>query len=373
MSSGDDPTGPELERMSREELVELGSSEDGVRVVAQEPAWRSADARGERRSRRRVTLWLVLSLMFAGAFVWGYLFWPSTYVPPDAPGHTAYLFYTPILGMTFFGMVASLGTAMVLYVKSFYPNEVAVQELEPGPSPEKERFTAAATFAEAGEETGFGRRSMIRRLGLTAFGVVAGVGAMIGIGGLVRDPWKEGDDAPLWVTGWRSIGGETVYMREAGGAPTDIRLVRPEDIDPNGFVTVVPFRESQRGNVKELLEAESSPDNPVMLIRLPPGTQVQNLPGREDLHYGSFYAFSKVCTHLGCPASLYDTRLQMALCPCHQSQFKITEGARPIFGPAARPLPQLPITVNDEGYFIATGDFPDPVGPSFWEIGRGTE
>ncbi|WP_433508380.1 ubiquinol-cytochrome c reductase iron-sulfur subunit [Pseudonocardia halophobica] len=64
---------------------------------------------------------------------------------------------------------------------------------------------------------------------------------------------------------------------------------------------------------------------------------------------------------------MYDSRLQVFLCPCHQSEFRITEGARPVFGPAARPLPQLPITVDADGYSVARGDFPDPVGPSFWE------
>jgi ubiquinol-cytochrome c reductase iron-sulfur subunit len=358
--------------MSRKELVDLGNSLDGVRVVAEEPGRRAGDARSERRGRRLVTLLLVVSLAFAGAFIWVYNLWPSAYVPPGAPGHTTYLFYTPLLGITFFGMVAALGGAMVLYVKSFYPDEVAVQELEIGPSPETERFTAAATFAEAGEQTGFGRRTMIRRLGMTAFGILGLVGGMVGLGGLVRNPWEGRDDSALWTTGWKPVGRETVYMRVATGDPTDIRRVRPEDIAADGVVTVVPFRESERGDIDRLRHAESSPDNPVVLVRLPPGTQVQNLPGREDLHHGDYYAFSKICTHLGCPASLYDSQQQILLCPCHQSEFKITEGARPIFGPAARPLPQLPVTVDADGYFVARGDFPDPVGPSFWEVRRGS-
>ncbi len=106
-----------------------------------------------------------------------------------------------------------------------------------------------------------------------------------------------------------------------------------------------------------------------MLIRLRPGTPVVQRPGQEDLHYGDFYAYSKICTHLGCPTSLYETQTQRILCPCHQSQFIATEYAKPVFGPAARPLPQLPITVNEEGYLVATGDFPDAVGPAFWELG----
>ncbi|MDT7667768.1 MAG: ubiquinol-cytochrome c reductase iron-sulfur subunit, partial [Pseudonocardiales bacterium] len=77
--------------------------------------------------------------------------------------------------------------------------------------------------------------------------------------------------------------------------------------------------------------------------------------------------YSKVCTHLGCPTSLYESQTNRILCPCHQSQFLATEYAKPIFGPATRALPQLPITVDNEGYFIATADFDEAVGPGFWE------
>jgi ubiquinol-cytochrome c reductase iron-sulfur subunit len=108
-------------------------------------------------------------------------------------------------------------------------------------------------------------------------------------------------------------------------------------------------------------------DAPVMLIRLRPGTQVTQRAGQENFHFGDFYAYSKVCTHLGCPTSLYESQTNRILCPCHQSQFLATEYAKPIFGPATRALPQLPITVDNEGYFIATADFDEAVGPGFWE------
>jgi ubiquinol-cytochrome c reductase iron-sulfur subunit len=357
--------------MSRGELVDLGNALDGVRVVSDEPAPASVDVRGERRSRRRVTLLLLLSLLCAAAFAWAYLFWPTGYVPAGAPGHTAYLLYTPLLGVTFFGAVGALGAAMILYVRSFYPEEVAVQQLEKGPSAERDRFTAAAALAEAGHSTGFGRRSMIRRLGLTGLGALGILGGLVAVGGLVRDPWKARGDAPLWTTGWKPTGGEPVFLRVATGDPHEIRKLRPEDVEVNGMITVVPFREGERGDVEALHAAEMAPDSPVMLIRLPAGAPVRPAPGRADFGWGDHYAFSKICTHLGCPASLYDARLQIALCPCHQSQFKISEGARPIFGPAARPLPQLPITVDADGFLVARGDFADPVGPSFWEIRRG--
>jgi quinol---cytochrome c reductase iron-sulfur subunit len=78
-------------------------------------------------------------------------------------------------------------------------------------------------------------------------------------------------------------------------------------------------------------------------------------------------AYSKICTHAGCPASLYEEQTNRLLCPCHQSQFTIIDNAEPIFGPATRKLPMLPIKVDDDGYVVATSDFTEPIGPGFWE------
>jgi ubiquinol-cytochrome c reductase iron-sulfur subunit len=164
------------------------------------------------------------------------------------------------------------------------------------------------------------------------------------------------------------VHGETVYLRRDTGNPEEISLVRAEDQAAGSMETVFPFREEERGDAEALQAALRAPDTPTMLIRFRPGTQVIQGPGTENYHYGDYYAYSKICTHLGCPASLYEAQTQRILCPCHQSQFLATDHARPIFGPATRALPQLPITVNDEGYLIATGDFNEPVGPAFWEL-----
>ena len=81
-------------------------------------------------------------------------------------------------------------------------------------------------------------------------------------------------------------------------------------------------------------------------------------------------AYSKICTHVGCPVGLYRESEHSLLCPCHQSTFDVLDGARVVFGPAPRPLPQLPLGVDGEGYLIALGDYPEPVGPTFWNRGR---
>lgn len=104
----------------------------------------------------------------------------------------------------------------------------------------------------------------------------------------------------------------------------------------------------------------------VLLMRLDPA-DLRVSKGRENWNYDGIVAYSKICTHVGCPVALYEQQTHHLLCPCHQSQFDITREAEVIFGPAKRSLPQLPIMVDSEGYLVARSDFREPVGPSFWE------
>lgn len=361
------PTQEELDAMTPEQLARLAGELDEVEVVHNAPKFPVPGTRAEKRAERSVALWFGISAIAGLAFIGAFLFWPHEYVAPDAPGHAAYSLYTPVIGFTFGLAVLALGIAVIQYVKKLFPAEVSVQQRHDGISDEVDRRTVMAQLAAAGKDTTIGRRKLIQRSAGAAagiFGLGLGIAA---IGPLVRNPWKGGDDAALWHTAWRHEGNETVYLRTDTGVLTEIARVRPEDMEPGSMQTVFPFRESERGNEEELLHAQRASDTPVMLIRLRPGTQVVKRPGQEDFNYGDYYAYSKVCTHLGCPTSLYQAQDNRILCPCHQSQFLATESAHPVFGPAARPLPQLPITVDDEGYFVARSDFIEPVGPAFWE------
>ena len=102
-------------------------------------------------------------------------------------------------------------------------------------------------------------------------------------------------------------------------------------------------------------------------MRLEPERAQRGTRPRVDWSYDGIVAYSKICTHVGCPVALYEQQTHHLLCPCHQSQFDVANHCEVIFGPAKRPLPQLPIAVDDEGYLIAQSDFTEPVGPSFWE------
>lgn len=360
------PTPAELDEMTPEQLARLAAELDDVEIVHNQRKFPIPGTRAEKRAERSVALWFVISALSGLAFLAAFLFWPYEYVAPGQPGYALYTLYTPVVGGTFGLAVLALGIGVIAYVKKFFPDEVSVQQRHDGVSDEVDRRTVVAQLQKAGQDTGIARRKLITRAAGGAAGVF-GLGLGIAaVAPLVRDPWEGGDQAALWTTGWAPVDGETVYLRRDTGIPGEISLVRPEDQEPGSIETVFPFRESERGDEEALLHALRRSDNPVMLIRLRPGTPLVLREGFEDYPYGDFVAYSKLCTHLGCPTSLYETQSQRILCPCHQSQFLATEYARPVFGPAARALPPLPITVNDEGYFVATGDMP-PVGPAFWE------
>jgi ubiquinol-cytochrome c reductase iron-sulfur subunit len=361
------PTAAEVEDMSLEERARLAGELDDVDVVHNQRKWPMSGTRAEKRAERSVALWFVISALSGLAFLVAFLFWPYEYVAPSEPGYLMYSLYTPVVGAMFGLSVLAVGVGVIAYIKKFFPDEVSVQQRHDGASDEVARLTVTAQLVKAGQETDIARRKLIVRAAGGAAGVL-GLGLGIAaVAPLVRNPWKGGDEAALWVTGWRPVNGETVYLRRDTGDPHEVSLVRPEDQAPGSMETVFPFRESERDDEEALANGLRGSDTPVMLIRLRPDQQVVQRAGQENFHYGDYYAFSKICTHLGCPTSLYESQTNRILCPCHQTQFLATEYGRPIFGPGTRPLPELPITVNDEGYLVATGDFAEPVGPAFWE------
>ena len=106
----------------------------------------------------------------------------------------------------------------------------------------------------------------------------------------------------------------------------------------------------------------------VLLVRVDPD-QLNETEERASWSYQGIVAYSKICTHVGCPIALYEHRTHHLLCPCHQSTFDLANAGAVIFGPAARNMPQLPIGIDSEGYLVAMDDFNQPIGPSFWERG----
>jgi ubiquinol-cytochrome c reductase iron-sulfur subunit len=181
------------------------------------------------------------------------------------------------------------------------------------------------------------------------------------IGGLIENPHK-GSRPMMYHTGFDPVpqGGKMVRLTREDGTS-----VRPEDVSTGGQITVFPGIPGGATN--------EYADSPTLLIHLRADaaltaqTAANSDPRNKGSMWGDYVAYSKICTHAGCPASLYEQQTNRLLCPCHQSQFNIIDNAQPIFGPATRRLPMLPITVDAEGYFVAKSDYKDTVGPDFWE------
>ena len=95
-------------------------------------------------------------------------------------------------------------------------------------------------------------------------------------------------------------------------------------------------------------------------------TDLVTVKGRETWGPDGYVAYSKMCTHLGCPVGLYEQELELLVCPCHQSMFNVRDGAVPQFGPAPRPLPQLPLYIDSDGLLRAQDGYNQAVGPGYW-------
>jgi ubiquinol-cytochrome c reductase iron-sulfur subunit len=377
------PSDAELAAMSREELVALGGRLDGVETVFKDPRWPVEGTKAEKRAERLVAYWLLGGGLSGLALLVVFLFWPWEYQPFGSPGELMYSLATPLYGLLFGLSILAIGIGAVLYQKKFIPEEISIQERHDGRSPEIQRKTVVANLTDALEGSTLKRRKLIGislGVGLGAFGL----GTLIAfVGGLIKNPWKPvvqtagGKKAVLWTSGWTPrYPGETIYLANSTGKPGESPFVkvRPEDIDAGGMLTVFPWRESDGDGTtieshERLSEIAMGVRNPVMLIRIKPADlpRVVKRQGQESFNFGELFAFTKVCSHLGCPASLYEQQTYRILCPCHQSQFDALHFAKPIFGPAARALAQLPITIDKDGYLVANGDFIEPVGPAFWE------
>ncbi len=250
--------------------------------------------------------------------------------------------FTPLLGLALTLGIAPIGLAAVLWAKTLMTPEEAVQDRHDFRSPDVEREAAGDAFARGVAQSGFTKYPMVRRTLLGAVGVLP-LAALPFLFKLGPVPKKE-----LQKTSWKT--GSRLVTKD--GVP-----VKLGDMAIGGLLNVFP----EGGNT-----GHAAADSVTILIRLRPGTNNPR-PGRETWTAQDHIAYSKLCTHLGCPVSLYQQQTHQLLCPCHQSQFEVLDGARPVFGPAARSLPQLAIAIDDEGYFYAQGPYTEAVGASFWE------
>jgi ubiquinol-cytochrome c reductase iron-sulfur subunit len=249
------------------------------------------------------------------------------------------------LGLAFSLLFIGLGA--VHWAKTLMPDQEVIAHRHEFRSSDSDREDFIKTAKEGAAAAGLGRRSLIKRsLGL-AVGLV-GLSPIF----LLRDLGPTPGDE-LKTTSWKA---GSRLVTDPGDRP-----IRPEDLEIGSVAQTLP----ELAPGKDHRSLNDIAKDAVLLIRLRPDEF--NLDAeRLSWTYQGIIAFSKICSHMGCAVALYEQGTKHLLCPCHQSTFDVTRAAKVIFGPAARPLPQLAITVDDEGYLVAQAPFNEPVGPSFW-------
>jgi ubiquinol-cytochrome c reductase iron-sulfur subunit len=344
-------------RLSRFELVREGARRDGVEIVHYVPRFPVPGTRAERRVERTIALMFLIAGAAATAFVVIFAVWDFAY----RPGAGLDKLFTPLLGGTLGLALLAVGLAILTWAKKLLPEEVSVQDRHDGPSPPDEQRLTGATTLNMVDELGIARRPLMFKAAAVLGMLPLGGAAVVVLGALIKDPHK---DEILFHTGWdpKLNNGQPVPLAREDGS-----RIRPEEVSVGGQMTVFPGIPGGASN--------EHADSPTLLIHLREADAAQarkNLANvavnAEDggAMWGNFVAYSKICTHAGCPASLYEQQTNRLLCPCHQSQFNIIDNARPIFGPATRRLPMLPLDVVD-GVFVAKSDFRVAIGPGFWE------
>ena len=288
-------------------------------------------------AERKVAALFLLSVVGVVGFVITFFLGDETF------GEPGYFSYTPLLGTFMALALLGIGAGAVLWAKLLMVDEEAVQERHPFHSPSDERAATAQALKKGLEETGLARRPLLRNTLLLGAGALALLPLPF-VFGLGRFQHKE---RAMATTAWR----EGVRLIRQNGTP-----VRLGDLQIGAVESVFP----------DVEHGTKMADAPTLLIRMQP-EDLQAEPGREDWSYQGHIAYSSICTHLGCPVKLYEQQTHHLFCPCHQSTFAADRGCEVVFGPAARPLPQLAISVDDEGYFVAQGDYDEAVGPSYWE------
>ena len=284
-------------------------------------------ARNPQLVERVIALSLLVGMVLLGCFGWAY--WINA-----QPWK---------LGATMGGGLFFIGVGLIAWGKYLMPKGPFVEERHSLANTDEDRDAFAAAIVERGGGV-VKRRKLLGGLlagGLGAFGIVALFPLLRSLGPLPKETLQHTD----WKAG-------TFAVDSTG------RRIQVGDLGIGSIVTVYPegLQDTDRGQAVDQ----------TVLIRIS-NEDFTTQKGRETWAPKGYVAYSKLCTHLGCPVGLYEQQLQLLVCPCHQSMFNVTNGAIPQFGPAPRPLPQLPLYIDSSGYIRSQSDYKVAVGPGFWE------
>lgn len=307
------------------------------------PRQSDVDPAADKRAQRQVVALFVLSALGTIGFLVAYFTVP--------PGRTVESMRSSnlLLGLGLFLGMFCIGIAAVHWAKTLMNAHEKTEDRHPIRSSDETRVTAVDMLREGAKDSAIGRRGVLQGAMVTAL-ALAPLSIVVPLIGNVGGDWNV---SKFRHTLWRK---GTKLARDPSGRP-----IKASDVTIGSVFHVIP----------ENLEKAEHPLNEkakavVLLIRLDP-RDLKEAPDRVGWSVDGIVAYSKICTHVGCPVALYEQQTHHLLCPCHQSTFDVADGAKVLFGPAKRPLPQLPISVDAEGYLVAQSDFHEPIGPSFWE------
>lgn len=322
-----------------------------------EESWYASDEATGKRVYREVVTMFALSPLFAIAAIVCFFAIPRDLVIDFGP------LFTPAKHFFFGGCIAVsvllIGFGAIHWARTMMNDEEIIEERHPARSDDAAREEALANFEKGVSDSGIGRRKLLGRSLMGALGLFA-IPVLMPLADL--GPW------PTKSVRKRTIE-RTLFAETTADKP--VRLVNDvtwapihaRDLEIGQLVNAQPENlQDTHGAEFQAERAKSS----IIVVRMDPAS-IKIPESRKDWHVNGILCYSKICTHVGCAITLWEQQTHHLLCPCHQSTFDLGNSGVVVFGPAARALPQLPITLDEEGVLVARSDFTVPVGPSYFE------
>ncbi len=314
--------------------------------------WSDVDSAAANRAYRQVVTLFGLVPLFAIAFVVIYFAVPR-HATANILGVNWHV-HTTLLGLTGGLAVLLIGVGAIHWARQLMNDAEIAEERHPPASTPKARAGFVEKLNAGIADAGVHRRGLLVSSLGGALGILA-VPALVTLADL--GPWptaavrRETIEKTIWADGVRVV-------NDVNRLP-----LKPSDIEIGQLVNAEP--ENPVGPPRQGLHEHEVQDAPWSWSAW---TRTRSRsPSPAAWQVGGILAYSKICTHVGCPISLWEQQTHHLLCPCHQSTFDLGNSGVVVFGPAARSLPQLPLKVDAEGYLVAQSDFTVPVGPSYFE------
>jgi ubiquinol-cytochrome c reductase iron-sulfur subunit len=321
-----------------------------------EPRPTDVDEQAGRRAERQIAACFLLSAFFVVLFCVSFFVFQIGDNPDEIMGYGA---SNVSLGLCLGLALLLIGVGAIQWARKLMSDVEVVEMRHPTKSSDTDIADTLKALDQGVSDSGIARRPLIRNSLIGALAML-GLPAVLALRDLGPLPGNK-----LSVTVWKK--GMRV-VNDVAGTP-----IKPEEVEIGQLINSQPeilFEKNEDGEPvyegTELLNAKTKAST--IVVRMKP-EDITPSTGRENWGVSGILCYSKICTHVGCPISLWEQQTHHLLCPCHQSTFDLADNGKVIFGPAGRSLPQLPLMVDDEGYLVAQSDFTEPVGPSFWERG----